>query len=88
MPAHFLSAKMSACDPLRQANELPRKTNSKFDSIKFTQADILKILKQKDPQKAMGPNKISPHILSMCAHELAGPLTKLLQNCKLQKKIA
>ena len=35
----------------------------------------------------MGPDKISPPMLSMCEHELTGPQTKLFQNCMLQKNL-
>ena len=88
MLANFLSAKMSVCDPLHPAHELPKKTNIKYDRLKFAQADVLKVLKQVDPQNAMGPDKISPHTLFMCALELAGPPTKLFQMGMLQKKLA
>ena len=86
MLAKFFSAKMSARDPIQPAHELPKNASIKLDDIKITQAGVLKTLKQVDPQKAMGSDKISPHMLSMCAEELASPLTKLFQNCLLQKK--
>ena len=84
--ANFFSEKMKVCNPLKPANKPPRKTNVKLEAIEITQANVLKILKEIDPQKAMGPDKISPHMLSRCAQELAGPLTKLFQKCMHQKK--
>ena len=84
--ANFFSVKMSVCDPLKLAHEVPGKTNVKLDCNKITQTNVLKVLKQVDRQKAMGPGKISPNRLSICAHELAGPLTKPFRNCMLQKK--
>ena len=88
MLAKFFSAKMSARDPIQPAHELPKNASIKLDDIKITQAGVLKTLKQVDPQKAMGSDKISPHMLSICAHEAVGPLTKLFRNCMLQKKMA
>ena len=50
-----------------------------LSDIQFNEGEVLKLLLKLDTNKAIGPDKLSPHFLKMFAHELSPSLSALFQ---------
>jgi len=53
--------------------------DNSLSNIDFNEEDTLHILKSLDPNKAIGPDGISPRVLKICAQEIAPSLTRLFK---------
>ena len=84
--ASFFSNKMKVPDPDRPPPILPPVTHSKLHGFAITSQEVRRQLKALDVTKAVGPDKISPHVLVKCADLLAAPLAVLFQECLVQNK--
>ena len=52
-------------------------TSSKMDNINITLPGVEKLLKDLNPNKASGPDEISPRLMKELHHEIAPYLTKI-----------
>ena len=63
----------SICTPIKNASVLPPfsyKTNTRMDSFKVTESDILSIIKSLDSTKAHGCDNISTRMIKMCSESI------------------
>ena len=59
----------------------------KLKGIKLTKERVLKVLKNLDTNKAMGPDEISPWVLKECAEELCEPIFMIFTNSLQQGRL-
>ena len=60
--------------------ELIKHAKGTLEEIKISVAEVRTLLKELDPHKAPGPDKIATFILKECAEELATPLTYIFES--------
>ena len=71
----------SICTPIKNASVLPSysyKTNTRMDSFKVTESDILSIIKSLDSTKAHGCDNLSVRMIKMCSESITLPLKIIL----------
>lgn len=68
--------------PLYEARE-----GDKISSVEVTEEEVIKLLKNLQPDKSPGPDSIHPRILKECATQIAGPLTTLFHTSLREGKI-
>ena len=56
-------------------------TDKPLSTVKFVNADILKIIQNLNPNKAHGHDKISIQILKICGNSLCRPLELIFNDC-------
>ena len=66
--------------------ELFEKIKFKLEDIQVTEEEVFRVLKTMETCKVNGTEKINPHMVNHCAHELTIPLTKLFPNYTSHKK--
>ena len=67
---------------MKNASVLPSfsyKTNTRLDSFKVTESDILLIIKSLDSTKAHGYNNLSIRMMKMCSESITLPLKIIFQ---------
>ena len=73
------------CSLINTCSDLPttlsKKTHELLLTIPFTSGDILKIIKNLDPNKAHGHDMISIRIMKLCDAFLSKPLELILKLC-------
>ena len=73
------------CTLLKIISTLPntcsKHTNNILDTIIFSKEDIYKIIKNLDPSKAHGHNRISIRMIKLCGISICKPLEIIFQNC-------
>ena len=74
-------------EPSFDTNQEAPKPKQKLGEIKLTKKKILKVLKNLDKSKAMGPDEVSPWILKECAEELCEPILMIFKNTLQQGKL-
>ena len=74
-------------EPSFDTNQEAPKPKQKLGEIKLTKKKILKVLKNLDKSKAMGPDEVSPWILKECAEELSEPILMIFKNTLQQGKL-
>ena len=79
LATHF-SSKMTVPDPSHTPPKIPPLTKATLEILTVTEEEVKKLLLQTDPNKAIGPDSISPHLLKRCATQLTSPLTTLFNN--------
>ena len=84
----YFSTKMSIADPKRAIPAVLTLTKAALGNITTTKEEVLQQLKQVDPKKALGPDKISPHILKRCATQLATPLASIFHGVPFISAVA
>ena len=85
LAAHF-STKMSVPDPSLPPPDVPSLTKASLECFTVTEEEVKHHLLQTDPNKALGPDNISPHMLKKCAVQLAPPLTTIFNNILTSRK--
>ena len=68
------------CSILQNSSKLPTnlapsRTDQSLTSINFSQDDILKIIRNLNPNKAHGPDKISIRVIKICGNSLCKPVS-------------
>ena len=78
------------CSLVNTNSDLPsvlaKKTHKSLSTIHFTSVDILKIIKNLDPNKALGHDMISIWIIKICDGSIGKPLGSSLENGKFPTK--
>ena len=73
------------CSILRNKNELPatlsKKTSESLTTIDFSNNDILKKIRNLDPNKAHGHDMISIRMVKICDDSICKPLKLIFQSC-------
>ena len=73
------------CSVLRNKSELPatlsKKTRDSLMTIDFSNKDILKIIRNIDPNKAHGHDMISIRMVKICDDSICKPLKLIFQSC-------
>lgn len=79
--ARHFTDKMRVSDPERPPPTLPNIVKDKLLRLTTREAEVKAVMLKLDEEKAVGPDNLSPRLLRQCAHELAGPLTTLFNEC-------
>ena len=73
------------CSILRNKSELPathsKKTSQSLTTIDFSNNDILKIIRNLDPNKAHGHDMIRTRMVKICDDSIYKPLKLIFQSC-------
>ena len=73
------------CSTLRNKSELPatlsKKTSESLTTTDFSNNDILKIIRNLDPNKAHGHDMISIRVVKICDDSICKPLKLVFQSC-------
>ena len=73
------------CSILRNKSELPatlsKKTSESLTAIDFLNSDILKIIRNLDPNKTHGHDMISIRMVKICDYSIYKPLKLIFQSC-------
>ena len=73
------------CSILRNKSELPatlsKKSSESLTTIDFSNNDILKIIRNLDPNKAHGHDMISIRMVKICDDSICKPLKLISQSC-------
>ena len=73
------------CSILRNKSELPatlsKKTSESLTAIDFLNSDILKIIRNLDPNKTHGHDMISIRMVKICDYSICKPLKLIFQSC-------
>ena len=56
-----------------------KEVRSELDNIIISESEVLKLLKELDVSKAMGPDNINPFLIKSMAEEFVKPLTLVFQ---------
>ena len=80
LASHF-TGKMCIPDPERPPPTLPNIVKDKLSHVTASVAEVKAALQKLEEEKAVGPDNLSPRLLRQCAHELAGPLTIIFNEC-------
>ena len=59
----------------------PPRCTSALNSVRFRPSTVQRLLRQLDPSKATGPDKVPSRVLKECAEVLAPPFSKLFSLC-------
>ena len=59
----------------------PPRCTSALSSVRFRPSTVRRLLRQLDPSKATGPDKVPSRVLKECAEVLAPPFSKLFSLC-------
>ena len=73
------------CSPISNGSvlpsELPLRTDSSLSSCHFTKDDILRIINNRDSNKAHGHDEISIRMLKICGDSICRPLSITFKTC-------
>ncbi len=72
---------MRVQEPMRTPPVLPNIVKETLVTVEMSEAEVRSLLTAVDEKKAVGPEKISPHLLCQFAAELAYPVTTLFNSC-------
>ena len=79
--ASYFSGKMCVPAPEKPPPSVPNIVKDKLTNVTTSEAEVEAVLRKLDEEKAVSPDNLSPRLLRQCAHELAGPITTLFNEC-------
>ena len=62
-------------------DSLPYRTTSRLENVEISEEKIVRIINELNPNKTHGCDKISIHMLQLCARECSKPLKMLFEKC-------
>ena len=81
----YFANKMKVPAPHQAVPDTPILTNKRLSTLHITEEEVKQLLLKVNVKKAIGPDKVSPHILKKCASQLTPVLTKIFQACLVQQ---
>ena len=85
-PYQSISISLSLSTSLSQKKKQKQKTRESLTAIDFSNNDILKIIRNLDPNKAHGHDMISIRMVKICDDFICKPLKLMFQSCSESDK--
>ena len=80
------------CTIVKNTGQIPtdslKRTNNCLSTVPFTKDDIVKIIKNRDPNKTHGHDMISICMLKICGESILNPLELIFKSCIESRKFS